>query len=210
MGESCTTHSSAPEPNPPSTSPVPGAYSFVMSNLSWILLLCLGLVGCQSWTDSSGAKANPPLLAIERPVDLKRFMGDWYVIAHIPTFIEDEAFNGVESYRLDTDGTIATTYVFNNGGFDGPLKTYQPTGFVHNRETNAEWRMQFVWPFKAAYLIAYLDDDYETTVIGVPDRDYVWIMARTKTIPEARYRELVKWLADNGHDVTQLRRVPQR
>jgi apolipoprotein D and lipocalin family protein len=70
--------------------------------------------------------------------------------------------------------------------------------------------MQFVWPFKAAYLIAYLDADYETTVIGVPDRDYVWIMARAKTIPEARYQELVKWLTDNGHDVTQLRRVPQR
>ena len=181
-----------------------------MPNLSWILLLCLGLVGCQSWTDSCGAEAKPPLRAIERPVDLKRFMGDWYVIAHIPTFIEDEAFNGVESYRLDTDGTIATTYVFNNGSFDGPLKTYHPTGFVHNRATNAEWRMQFVWPFKSAYLIAYLDDNYETTVIGVPDRDYVWIMARTKTIPEARYQELVKWLADNGHDVTQLRRVPQR
>lgn len=125
-----------------------------MPNLSCILILCLGLVGCQSWTDSCGAEAKPPLRAIERPVDLKRFMGDWYVIAHIPTFIEDEAFNGVESYRLDTDGTIATTYVFNNGSFDGPLKTYHPTGFVHNRATNAEWRMQFVWPFKAAYLIA--------------------------------------------------------
>ncbi len=181
-----------------------------MPNLSCILILCLGLVGCQSWTDSCGAEAKPPLRAIERPVDLKRFMGDWYVIAHIPTFIEDEAFNGVESYRLDKDGTIATTYVFNNGGFDGPLKTYHPTGFVHNRATNAEWRMQFVWPFKSAYLIAYLDDNYETTVIGVPDRDYVWIMARTKTMPEPRYQELVKWLMDNGHDVTQLRRVPQR
>ena len=115
-----------------------------MPNLFWILLLCAGLVGCQSWTDSCGAEAKPPLRAIERPVDLKHFMGDWYVIAHIPTFIEDEASNGVESYRLETDGTIATTYVFNNGGFDGPLKTYRPTGFVHNRETNAEWRMQFV------------------------------------------------------------------
>jgi hypothetical protein len=35
-------------------------------------------------------------------------------------------------------------------------------------------------------------------------------MARAKTIPEARYLELVKRLTDNGHDVTQLRRVPQR
>lgn len=151
-----------------------------------------------------------PLRAIDRKVDLGRFMGDWYVIAHIPAFIEDEAHNAVESYRLDEDGSIATTYVFNNGSLDGPLKTYRPTGFVHNRETNAEWRMQFLWPFKSAYLIAYLDDDYQTTIIGVPDRDLVWIMARTKTLPEARYQELVEWLADNGHDLAKLRRVPHR
>lgn len=166
--------------------------------------------GCQSWSGTFGPPAKPPLRAIDRPVDLPRFMGDWHVIAHIPTFIEDDAFNGVESYRLDADGTIATTYVFNQGDFSGPLKTYHPRGFVHNRETNAEWRMQFIWPFKAAYLIAYLDETYETTIIGVPDRDYVWIMARSKTLPEARYQELVQWVVDNGHDITKLRLVPQR
>jgi apolipoprotein D and lipocalin family protein len=137
-------------------------------------------------------------------------MGDWHVIAHIPTFIEDDAFNGVESYKLDADGTIATTYVFNQGDFTGPLKTYHPRGFVYNHETNTEWRMQFIWPFKATYLIAYLDETYETTIIGVPDRGYVWIMSRSKTIPEARYKELVQWLVDNGHDITKLRLVPQR
>lgn len=166
--------------------------------------------GCQSWSGYFGPPAKPPLRAIDRPVDLPRFMGDWFVIAHIPTFIEDDAFNGVESYRLDADGTIATTYVFNQGDFTGPLKTYHPRGFVHDRKTNAEWRMQFVWPFKAAYLIAYLDETYETTIIGVPDRAYVWIMARSKTLPEARYQELVQWLVDNGHDISKLRLVPQR
>jgi lipocalin len=44
----------------------------------------------------------------------------------------------------------------------------------------------------------------------VPDRDYAWIMARTKTIPESRYQELVALLTRTGHDVTKLRRVPQR
>jgi apolipoprotein D and lipocalin family protein len=70
--------------------------------------------------------------------------------------------------------------------------------------------MQFIWPFKAAYLIAYLDADYQTTIIGVPDRDYAWIMARTKTLPEARYQELVDFLAKTGHDTSKLRRVPHR
>jgi apolipoprotein D and lipocalin family protein len=173
--------------------------------LAVTLLVMPILPGCLS---SSGDRE--PLRAMDRPVDLGRFMGDWQVIAHIPAFIEDEAFNAVESYALDADGTIATTYVFNDGGFDGPLKTYRPRGFVHNRATNAEWRMQFLWPFKSAYLIIHLDEAYETTIIGVPDRDLAWIMARTKTLPEARYQELVDILARTGHDTTKLRRVPHR
>jgi len=162
------------------------------------------LAGCHS------SPQQEPLRAIDRPVELPRFMGDWYVIAHIPAFIEDEAYNGIESYRLDEDGTIATTYTFNDGGLDGPRKTYHPRGFVYNLQTKAEWRMQFLWPFKSAYLIVYLDDAYETTIIGVPDRSYVWIMSRSKTLPEKRYQELVAMLAATGHDVSKLRRVPQR
>lgn len=163
------------------------------------------LAGCRA-----SSQCHEPLRAIDRPIQLEHFMGDWYVIAHIPTFIEEDAYNGVESYRLAEDGTIPTTYTFNDGGLDGPLKTYHPRGFVHNRETSAEWRMRFVWPFKAAYLIVYLDDSYETTIIGVPDRAYAWIMARTKILPETRYQELVALLAGTGHDVAKLRRVPHR
>ncbi|MGB5735066.1 MAG: lipocalin family protein, partial [Thiohalocapsa sp.] len=43
-------------------------------------------------------------------VDLERFMGDWYVVANIPTFVEKGAHNPVESYALNPDGTIATTF----------------------------------------------------------------------------------------------------
>jgi apolipoprotein D and lipocalin family protein len=168
------------------------------------LLIAAGLFGCQTTTKVA------PQRALDRRVDLKKFMGDWYVIAHIPTFIETEAYNAVESYKLDPDGTIATTFTFNKGGFDGPLKTYTPRGFIHNSETNAEWRMQFVWPFKAAFLITEVSPDYQTTIIGVPDRKYVWIMARTKTIPPARYAEMVKTLEESGHDISKLRKVPQR
>ncbi len=166
------------------------------------------LSSCQSTLPKPAA--SEPLRALDRRVELERFMGDWYVIAHIPTFIEKDAFNAVERYEMAGDGSIATTFTFNRGGFDGPLKTYHPRGFVHNRATNAEWRMQFIWPFKAAYLITYLDDRYETTIVGVPNRSYAWIMARTKTIPDAQFARLERVLADSGHDLTKLRRVPQR
>ena len=55
-------------------------------------------------------------------VDLERFMGPWYVIANIPTFVEKGAHNAVENYRLDDDGTIATTFTFRKDGFDGNEK----------------------------------------------------------------------------------------
>lgn len=171
-----------------------------------LALLSVGSTACVS---SVPAKL-PPLQPITRKVNLEKFMGDWYVIAHIPTFIETQAYNAVENYALSPDGSIATTFTFNQGSFDGPLKTYHPRGFVYNRETNAEWRMQFVWPFKAPFLISDLSPDYQTTIIGVPNRKYVWIMARTKTLPDKRYVEMVEWLEKSGHDISKLRKVPQR
>ena len=151
-----------------------------------------------------------PAIPTVPQVDLPRFMGDWYVIASIPTFIETNAYNALESYQLNADGTIATTFTFNKGAFDGPLKTYHPQGFIVPDSGNALWGMQFVWPIKAEYRIAYLDPGYTTTVIARNDRDYVWIMARTPTIPDSQYTALVDFVATLGYDIQKLQKVPQR
>jgi apolipoprotein D and lipocalin family protein len=88
------------------------------------------------------------------------------VIASIPTFLEKDAYNALESYRLEADGTIATTFTFRAGAFDGEEKRYTPRGFVLDRSSNARWGMQFVWPIKADYRIVYLAPDYSQTVIA--------------------------------------------
>jgi apolipoprotein D and lipocalin family protein len=137
-------------------------------------------------------------------------MGDWYVIACIPTPFETEVYNAIESYQLDEDGTIATTFTFHKGAFDGPFKTYKPRGFIVDTTTNATWKMRFIWPFKAEYLITYLTDDYSQTVVARNKRDYVWIMARKSEIPEADYSRIVEMLAAQGYDTSKLIKVPQR
>jgi apolipoprotein D and lipocalin family protein len=141
-------------------------------------------------------------------VDLERFMGDWFVIASIPTFIEKEAYNAVESYRIGKDGRIETTFRFNKGDFEGPQKVYTPTGFVREDGSNAVWDMQFVWPIKAEYRIVYLNDDYTQTVIGRSKRDYVWIMARSPAIPADDYDRILNFLEKEGYDLSDLRKVP--
>jgi len=149
-----------------------------------------------------------PLQTVER-VDLQRFMGDWYVIASIPTSIEKGAHNAIESYRLDDDGSVATTFTFHDGGFGGELKTYKPRGFVSDY-SNAVWGMQFIWPIKADYRIIHLDENYAVTVIGRNKRDYVWIMARQPEIPKQQYSDILDMLSSVGYDVSKIQRVPQK
>ena len=166
----------------------------------WLAASLLALAGCQSM---------PPMPTVDH-LDLHRFMGKWYVIAHIPAASEKNAYNAVESYRLAADGSIRTTYRFHEGGFDGPLKVMEPTGYVENPRTNAHWGMEFVWPIKAEYLIIYLNGDYTETVVARTKRDYAWIMARSPAVPDADYRRMVRLLRDRGYDTSRLRKVPHQ
>jgi apolipoprotein D and lipocalin family protein len=156
-----------------------------------------------------GCQSMPPIHTVER-VDLERFMGRWYVIASIPTFLEKEAYNGIESYRLADDGTVATTFTFNKGAYDGPVKTYRPRGFVRDSRSNAVWDMQFIWPFTAEYRIIYLNERYTQTVIGRTKRDYVWIMAREPSIPPADYDRILDFIEGQGYDIGKVQKVPQQ
>ena len=49
-----------------------------------LVLTCGLLAAC--------ASRGPEMKTVEK-VDLERFMGDWYVIANIPTFLEKGAHN---------------------------------------------------------------------------------------------------------------------
>ncbi|CAN5820744.1 lipocalin family protein [soil metagenome] len=157
---------------------------------------------------TSQQKARSPV-ALAPNVDLPRFMGDWYVIANIPTFLEKGAHNAKDSYRLDADGTIPTTFSFNADAPDGPRKSYGSRGFVMDGGANSVWGQQYVWPIKADYRISYVSPDYTQTVITREKRDYVWIMARTPTISEADLARLTAFVGSQGYDVGKLQRVPQ-
>jgi len=169
----------------------------------------LGLLGSLALLAGCSSTGQTPIRTAD-DVDLPRFMGDWYVIAHIPAFLERNAYNAVESYRLLEDGRIATTFSFNDSGFDGKRKTYHPTGFVVDSESNAVWGMRFIWPIKADYRIVYVDADYQHTIIGRNKRDYVWVMARAPQIPAQDMAQLTEVIAAQGYDITKLRHVPQQ
>jgi len=91
------------------------------------------------------ACATVPMKTAEH-VDIPRFMGDWYVLAHIPAPAEKDAWNAVESYRLaeGTKDVVETTFRFRPGSFDAPLETLRPVGYVSEGDP-AVWGMKFYW-----------------------------------------------------------------
>ncbi len=157
---------------------------------------------------SVGLMALEPLKPVAH-VDLERFMGDWYVIASTPTFLDRESFNAIERYELTEDGTVSTTFTFRKGSVDGPQRTYRPKGFIRPDGSNAVWGMQFIWPIKADYQIVYLDEAYSRVIVAREKRDLVWLMAREPSIPDAEYEALVARIVALGYDAAALRLTPQ-
>ena len=170
-----------------------------------LILSILSIIGCKKQKIMNIEKT---LKTVEY-VDIERFMGDWYVIANIPTFIEKNACNAIESYKLNARGEIQTTFSFYQDSPNGKRKEYNPKGYIYNTETNAEWRMQFIWPFKMPFLIIDLDTNYSYTVIGVPNRKYVWIMSRKPSLGSKTYNMIIDKLKDVGYDVKQIKKVTQ-
>ena len=158
----------------------------------------------------SGCSMNTIKLKTVDDVNISKFMGSWYVIAHIPTFIEKEAYNAIESYKLNNDGTIATTFTFNKGSLEGKKKTYNPKGFVVKGTNNAQWDMQFIWPIKSQYKITYLDNNYKTTVIARDALDYVWVMARSKVIDKPELDKIMSHIKALGYNMDLIRMIPHQ
>lgn len=146
----------------------------------------------------------------EDNIDIQRFMGDWYVIAHIPPSASDDSYNSIENYRFEAPDIVRTTFTYNEGSFDGEEKKMEPTGFIEPDTGNAVWGMQFIWPFKLEYVVSYVDTDYDTTIIARSARDYVWLMSRQPTMSEDEYATMRQRIAALGYDLSKLRKVPQQ
>lgn len=168
-----------------------------------IVLLFGTLAGCAT------SPKLPPLRTVDK-VDLPRFMGDWYVIGTIPWFVEKDNVGTMDIYSMRPDGTIDIRYVFHKKTLDAPRQEMKATARVENRKTNAEWSVQFIWPFRAPYLVVYLSPDYRHTAIGYPSRDLLWIMSREPRMSDADFDKIVAELAKQGYDPKRIVRVPQR
>ena len=130
-----------------------------------------------------------------KDLNIKKFMGRWYVISLIPNWIEEGGTDSYDDYLLNEDGTIDITY---RAIKNGEEKTIKQKGFIVDENIPSKWEIQFVKPwvpfYRAPYEIIILDDNYEYMVVGYPDNTYGWIMSRSTSISNKIYNKIVTQL----------------
>lgn len=144
-------------------------------------------------------------------VDLKRYLTRWYVIAGRTTFLENDAYNSIEQYQWNEEKKrIDIDFQLRKGSFDGKLKSIPQKGWIEDKKSNAHWKVQFIWPIKADYLILALDPDYLWTAVGVSSQRYLWIMSTKPQMEQSLVDQILAKVSAQGYAVQDVKRVPQK
>lgn len=147
-------------------------------------------------------------------VDLDRYLGEWHEVARFPNRFQKHCVADVmASYARRGDGRIDVVNRCRRE--DGSLDEARGVARVVDASTNAKLEVRFapawlswlpaVW---GDYWIIGLADDYSWATVGSPDRDYLWILARTETLDDATYEAAVAAARANGFAVERLLNTP--
>ena len=144
-------------------------------------------------------------LKVVAQVDLQRYLGKWYEIAHLPFRFENDCTDITATYSLSKDGKIS---VLNECLKDGKLKQAKGKAKVVDKSTGAKLKVTFFWPFSADYWIIDLGKNYDYAVVGTPNRKYLWILNRTPQMDDSLFAQLVESAKSKGFDVNKLIKTP--
>jgi apolipoprotein D and lipocalin family protein len=152
---------------------------------------------------------KPPLTHTVPYVDLNRYLGNWYVIANIPYFLENGKVATFDTYSMRPDGRMNNIFTFRRGTFTAPEESWHGVAWVVNHQSNAEWKVRFIWPFSTTYLVLELDPDYRWAVVATPGHKLLWVLARERSLDDATYAGILQRCAAQGYDVKLITKVPQ-
>ncbi|MNL74745.1 Outer membrane lipoprotein Blc precursor [compost metagenome] len=75
---------------------------------------------------------------------------------------------------------------------------------------NAKLEVTFFKPFKGDYWVIGLDPEYRWSVVGTPDRKYLWILSRSPQLPKEELDKALAAAKAQGYELDELRYTPQK
>lgn len=168
------------------------------------LLMLLALLGCSPQT----VGPNPPKTVAS--VDLARFQGTWHEIARLPMIYQRDCITSEAQYRLEEDGDMAVLNRCRNA--KGQWQEAEGTAWPQEEGQTSRLWVRFhnwvsfllPWMTKGHYWVLYLDEGYQMALVGSPDRQFLWLLAREPQLSQVNRDVLLKVATEQGYEVKSL------
>ena len=142
-------------------------------------------------------------------LQLNKFEGVWYEIAHNPWFPENNCFATIAYYKLIEGKEIEVTNICRKHGFEGKISKITGKAWLLDPNIKAKWQVQFIWPFILDYWVIELDKNYNYAVIGEPDKENFWILSRQPIMGKNLLNQIIEEFEIKGYDLSNLIMTPQ-
>jgi apolipoprotein D and lipocalin family protein len=160
------------------------------------------------------AAAQQPLTVVSN-LDPKRYAGEWFEIARFPNRFQDKCVGDVVArYEIRPEGGLvvinrckqADGRITDARGIARTVKGAPPSVLEVRFAPAFLSFLPNVW---GDYQVMALDDAHTYSLVGTPDRKYLWVLSRTPKIDASLYDRLLTVAGGQGFDVSKLVRTPQ-
>ncbi|WP_028109068.1 lipocalin family protein [Ferrimonas futtsuensis] len=151
----------------------------------------------------TGCTSAPEGIAPVRPFELERYLGTWYEVARLDHRFERGLRDVTAEYSMREDGGI---HVVNRGVDEKTGEMSEAIGRAYpvGQSDVAHLKVSFFGPFFGAYVVFELDPEYQHAFVSGPNREYLWLLARTPEVSEEVMTRFRQRAAELGFDLQPL------
>ena len=142
-----------------------------------------------------------------KPVEnfqLERYLGTWHEIARLDHSFERGLSKVTADYSLREDGGINVV----NRGFSADNNAWQEAqgkAYFVSEANKGHLKVSFFGPFYGSYIVFELDTiGYQYAFISGPNKDYLWLLARTPTVKPEVIDKFISMSKSIGFDTSGL------
>ena len=148
-------------------------------------------------------------------VDLKKYAGTWYEIGRLPMYFQRNCASDVTATYIEkTDGSgikVINQCKAQDGSAitaEGLAKPDDATGSKLKVTFLPSW-IRWLPVGRADYWVLARDADYKTALVGTPDKEYLWLLARSPNVSQETYAKYRQIAQKQGYDLKEFKLTPQ-
>jgi len=175
------------------------------------------IIAASSFALLAGCATTQSDLPTQSGVDLEKYAGTWYEQARLPNRFQADCVGEVRAdYTLKPDNRIEVVNQCKTR--DGSVQLANGEGRLNSSFSPPDparleirfapkWTswLPMVW---GDYWIIRLADEYEHSLVGTPDRKFLWVLSRQQRADDASVQALLDYAATLGFATDEVTRTP--